>query len=144
MSSYRINEVDATDPDEAHTIRRFNAMMPEWPAIEDHHLQRGYWWLIHCDFGFGRPVGFAGMVPFTPFLGVGYLKRCYVEHRGAGLQTLAIQTREEKARRLGWKQLVSETTSIPSAANFRKLQYSEIIPEQKWGEPESLYFTKSL
>ena len=145
MTAYRINEVDGTDPDEAHTIRRFNAMV-DWPELTDHHLQSGYWWLIHSDFGFGRPIGFAGMVPFTPFCDVGYLKRCYVspEHRGNGLQMRTMYVREAKAKRLGWKQLVSECTSVQSAGNFIKAGYSPTVPEQLWGNPGSLFFTKTL
>ncbi len=139
---YRINEVDATDPDHAHVIRHFNAMVPDWPALTDDHLQRGYWWLIQSD----ETAGFAGMVPMTPFAGVGYLKRAYVlpEHRGQGLQLRSIFLREMKAKKIGWKQLVSETTNIHSAGNFVKAGYSPVLPEQLWGPEGSLYFTKEL
>lgn len=146
VTAYRINEVDATDPDEARTIRRFNDAVADWPPLSDDHLQRGYWWLIHTDFGFGRPIGFCGMVPFTPFLDTAYLKRCYIlpEHRGNGLQIRTMSVRENKAKRLGWKQIVSECTSVQSAGNFIKAGYSPCAPEQKWGESGSLYFSKLL
>lgn len=141
--NYRINEVDATE--EFLTIWNFNQMEPDWPPLEDRHIKNGYWWLIHTDFGFGRPIGFAGMVEFTPFCNVGYLKRCYIlpEHRG-GLQIRTIQVREEKARRIGWKQLVTESVSPQSTKNFLKCGYSLCDPEQKWGDPTSSYLTKNL
>ena len=144
MTFYRISEVDGTD--EARTIRDFNSLVEEWPAISPSHLHRGYWWIIHDEFGFGRPVGFCGLVPFTPFCDVGYLKRCYIlpEHRGNGLQIRCMYVREEKAKRLGWKQLVSECTSVQSAGNFIKANYTPTLPEQPWGNPGSLYFTKLL
>jgi hypothetical protein len=139
---YHIEEVDATDPREASTIRYFNAMVPDWPPLTDHHLQNGHWWIINAT----NAAGFTGMVPFTPFCGVGYLKRCYIspEHRGNGLQIRSLFIREAKAKGLGWKQLISETTNIASAGNFIKAGYSPTVPEQRWGAPESLYFAKYL
>lgn len=141
---YRITEIDGTDSDDAHTIRRFNAMVPDWPIIEPRHLQMGYWWTI-TDTNDSQ-VGFSGMVPFEPFQNVGYLKRCYVlpEHRGNGLQMRTMLTREAKAKKLGWLQLVSECTSVQSAGNFIKAGYSPCDPEQKWGAEGSMYFTKTL
>ncbi len=139
---YSINEVDGTDPCTAYLLHHFNSLVPEWPALEPQHLHRGYWWLIQSD----RTVGFAGLVPFEPFPGVGYLKRALVhpEHRGNGLQIRSMSVREDKARKLGWKLLVSETTNIQSAGNFIKAGYSPAAPEQKWGEEGSMYFTKTL
>jgi GNAT superfamily N-acetyltransferase len=142
---YRIIEIDGTDPHDANLIRQFNEMVPEWPALSDNHLQRGYWWVIYADFGAGRGAGFAGMVPMDPFP-AGYLKRCFIhpEHRGNGLQIRCLSVREDKAKKLGWKQLVSETTSVQSAGNFIKAGYSPCEPEQKWGAEGSMYFTKTL
>ena len=139
---YSINEVDGTDPDIAYLIHHFNSMVPGWPAIEPRHLQRGYWWLVQSD----DTVGFAGMVPFVPCMGVGYLKRAFVqpEHRGTGLQIRSMFVREAKAKKLGWTQLVSETTNVQSAGNFIKAGYSPFEPEQKWGEEGSMYFEKTL
>ncbi len=140
--TYSITEVDATYPDEAYLIRHFNGMVLDWPPLTDDHLQRGYWWLIQSM----ETVGFCGMVPFTPFCDVGYLKRCYIlpEHRGNGLQIRSMYVREEKAKRIGWKQLVSECTSVQSAGNFIKANYTPTLPEQAWGNPGSLFFTKNL
>src|SRR3954466_11299107 len=131
--SYRIIEVDGTDPDVSHRLRSYNSMVPEWPALEEHHLKNGFWWIFYSDFGFGRPVGFCGMVPFVPCEQVGYLKRCYIlpEHRGNGLHIRSMFVREAKAKSLGWRQLVSECTSVQSAGNFRKAGYAAVIPEQK-------------
>jgi GNAT superfamily N-acetyltransferase len=141
--TFRILEVDATYPDDAHTIRHFNAMVPEFPALSDHHLQRGHWWLIQAEFA---PVGFAGMVEFLPGGVVAYLKRCYIlpEARGHKLQLQTLALREVKARRLGYKQLVSETTNIQSAGNFIKAGFEPFEPEQRWGPEGSMYFTKTL
>lgn len=141
--TYRINEVDGTDPDEANLIRHFNKMVLGWPALSDAHLQSGYWWLIYSD---GRPIGFAGLVLFLPGGLVGYAKRCYIEPsaRGNGLQIRTLFVREAKAKRLGMKQIVSETTDITSAGNFVKAGFQPFVPEQPWGPEGSMYFVKAL
>lgn len=144
MSFYRINLVDGIE--EARAIRNFNAAVPEFPELTDDHLKNGWWFLIFKDFGFGRAIGFGGLVTFLPGGLTAYAKRAYValEHRGNGLQVRMLSIRCEKAKRLGFKQIVSETTNLASAGNFIKAGFSAFIPEQPWGPEGSLYFTKSL
>jgi GNAT superfamily N-acetyltransferase len=143
---YIFEEVDATDPGAAHTIHHFNALCPEiFPELEARHLENGYWWIAYCE---GEPVAFAGLVPMSPFDGYGYLKRCYVlpDHHGHGLQLRMMVAREVKARQIGWTHLVSEcgAGNSWSASNFRRAGFDLTEPEQKWGEPGSVYWIKSL
>ncbi len=146
--SYHIEEVDGSDPNVAEILHRFNGYAPEtFPALTSNHLEHGYWWLAYDD---QEVVAFAGMVPNDPYdiLGVGYLKRCFVmpEARRRGLQLLLLTTREVKARELGWKMLVSECAgeNHASAASFARAGFARTDPEQKWGEPGSLYWFKIL
>jgi GNAT superfamily N-acetyltransferase len=81
-----------------------------------------------------------------PFESVGYLKRAYVspDHRGHGLQLKMIEARLNKARELGWHQVVAETTSHWSAHNLALAGFEMVEVEQTWGEAGSLYFSKML
>jgi GNAT superfamily N-acetyltransferase len=146
MEQYRIREVAGRDRMVAAVLHGFNALAPEcFPPLEPRHLERGHWWIVYHS---GVPAAFAGMVPFEPFPGVGYLKRAYVmpKHRGHGLQRALLTTREAKARHLGWTLLVSECAAdnLPSARNFAAAGYAQAEPEQRWGAPGSIYWRKDL
>lgn len=142
MIIYKLVEVDGSLASEV--LHSLNANHSKFPLLEEKHFDLGYWWLLKTDGGI--LCGFCGLVPDDPFLGVGYLKRAYVspDHRGRGLQLKMIEARIEKAKELGWHQLVSETTSQHAARNFEYAGFEHCDPEQPWGEPGSIYFSKLL
>lgn len=126
-------------------IRSWNRAEPSFPALQDRHLVNGFWWFVdHLVFG---TIGFAGMVPFEPFPRVGYLKRAYIapDNRGHGLQRRLIEVRIEKARMLGWTQLVSDChhDNVHAARNFAAAGFEQCRPEQPWF-PDSLFWSKML
>ena len=140
---YRLVEVDGELS--AEVLHNLNGLEPDrFPPLREVHLETGFWWLLKDDHG--TLCGFAGLCEMFPFPGVGYCKRAYVspDHRGRGLQVKMLQAREEKARELGWHLLVGETTSAYAAANFRRAGFELTEPEQCWGQPGSLYFSKLL
>ena len=141
MYAYEIHEVDGLA--NSGTLNAFNALDPQFPPLTRHHYTNGYWWLAYLK---DEPVAFAGMVPMVPFPGVGYLKRCYVRHRGHGIQFRMMVARELKARQLGWSMLVSECAgdNTHSANNFMRAGYERFTPEQCWGVPGSIYWIKRL
>jgi hypothetical protein len=129
-------------------IRRLNAEARQFPGLENRHMLRGYWWLAYTEQG--EAVGFAGMVPFVPFdrLGVGFLKRSYMKpgFRG-GMQAAFLALREDKARMLGWKMLVTDAgvDNLHSQRNLEAAGYIRCEPEQPWFEqPASVYYEKVL
>jgi hypothetical protein len=141
---YEIAEVDGIA--NRHTIEHLNSLSPEiFPTLTARHLERGHWWLVYAG---DDAVGFAGLVPMTPFPNVGYLKRCLVRsgHHGHGLQHRLMAARELKARQLGWTMLVSECleSNSFSARNFARAGFIQVIPEQKWGAEGSVYWVKVL
>ena len=142
---YIIREVAGVSA--AEVLHYLNAQAPDrFPPLEQRHLERGYWWLVRT---WNRSIiGFAGMVPMTPFDGVGYLKRAYIApaHRGNGLQFKLLHLREAKAIEIGWHTLVSECHADNShaASNFIKAGFTVTDPEQVWGAPGSIYFVKRL
>jgi GNAT superfamily N-acetyltransferase len=145
--TYIIEEVDGSDPAIATELRRFNAMSPPelFPDLSDHHLESGYWWLVYNSVD--EAVAFAGMVPNEPHKGEAYFKRCYVrpDDVGHGLQLRLMFVREVKARELGYKQIVSECSEHSySNLNFRRAGFEQVFPEQPWGAPGSVYWSKTL
>ena len=142
---YVITEVDGYEPEIAEKLRAFNALDDHFPALTPHHLENGFWWLVHLA---GEAAAFGGLVPFEPFPKTGYLKRAYVlpEHRGNGLQGRLLAIREQKARGLKWTHLVSEcaSTNAPSANNFIRAGFRVCEPEQRWGAPGSIYWVKEI
>lgn len=131
----------------AKTIRELNAQAPDvFPPLTHLHLLRGQWLLVkHETYDF--PVGFAGLVPFHPFPKVGYFKRCYIDiaHVGQGLQLRTMRARERIAKAVGYKQVVSECSADSySNRNFVKAGWMKVDPEQPWGKPGSVYWSKDL
>lgn len=142
---YAIHEVDA--PASAEIIHFFNSLATDlFPPLEGSHIESGYWFLVFHKTT--EVVGFAGLVPMTPFPNVGYLKRCYVlpEHRGHGLQRQLLAAREGKALELGWTTLVTEThhNNEYSGRNFEKAGYRPCKPEQPWVNYSANYWVKDL
>jgi hypothetical protein len=140
-----IKEVDGVG--HAMVLRYLNAQEPSFPALKDHHLENGHWWVARLTLGRDF-VGFAGLVPMTPFDGYWFCKRAYVVpvHRGGGLQRMFLRLREDKAVTLGARALVGECAgdNRPSENNFLKSGFMHTSPEQVWGAPGSIFFIKRL
>lgn len=104
----------------------------------------GWWWLV---FDGAVPVAFAGMVKSEWGSCRGYLVRVGVlkSHRGAGLQSKLISTRERKARKLGFTSLVSDTTdNVPSANNLIRKGFELYEPVIRYGMSNTDYWKKDL
>jgi len=145
--AYRIREVDASDEDIAEVIHEFNKVEARWPALSDDELDghNCFWWLAYDDER--TAVGFAGLVPSQRYPNAGYLKRAWVAEtaRGSGLQGRFLRARALKARRIGWKMLVTETTdALHSANNLMKNGYRLFEPYEPWAFPNSLYWRKEF
>jgi hypothetical protein len=143
---YIIEEVDGSDPAIAKQLHHFNSLAPEtFPPLSQHHLEAGHWWLVYnAD---DEPVAFAGMVPMEPFAKVAFMKRCYVrpDDVGHGLQLRLLFCREVKCRELGYSQIVSECSEDShSNLNFRRAGFERVFPEQPWGKPGAVYWSKIL
>lgn len=140
-AAFRIREVDG--PKNADVIEYLhNECMPdeELPSVEE-----GYWWLAYDG---KEPVAYAGLHPSQRYRNVGYL--CIVgvlpEARGSGLQRRLIKVRENKAKKLGWDIIITDT--IPenpaSSNNLIKCGYVTYVPERPWKIEGALYWRKYL
>jgi GNAT superfamily N-acetyltransferase len=141
--SYQIREVDGRDDEiaevltELHRLTFFNgASVPpfDW----------GHWWLAYHA---AAPVAFAGAVPSTHVRNAGYFCRVGVlqSHWGNRLQLRLMRAMELRARRNGWRSLVSDTTgNIASANNFIRAGYRMYQPQYPWAFPSTLYWRKTI
>lgn len=140
---YKIRIVDADDDDVADTLADLHRLT-FFDAANLPKFGVGAWWLVyHGD----AAVAFAGVVPSTHVRNGGYFSRVGVlqRHRGRGLQRRLTRAIEAKARRIGWDNIVSDTTDNPvSANNFIQSGYRLYEPEVPWAWSHSLYWRKRL
>ena len=140
---YRIREVEGREEEisemltELHRLTFFGgASIPPF--------DRGHWWLAFHE---KLPVAFAGVVSSTHVFNAGYFNRVGVlkKHRGNRLQLRLMRALEARARRNGWRAVVSDTTeNIASANNLIHAGYRLFEPRCAWAWPNSLYWKKSI
>jgi GNAT superfamily N-acetyltransferase len=108
-------------------------------------LVRGYWWLAYDA---GRPVAFGGLVHSQYYQKSGYLIRSGVSwgNQGQGLQKRLIRARLNKARRLGWQWVMTDTsTRNPASANsLISCGFKMFVPWKKWNGRDSVYWQRRL
>lgn len=143
---YRIREVDPTDEDVAETIKELHTETfgDTAPQVDP---ERGFWWLAFATDGGRELAGFCGLTPTFADPTLGYLKRAGVlrRHRGQGLQKRFVRVREAKARRIGMRGIITDTSSNPSSANnLIACGYRIYDPEHPWGFSHSIYWSKDL
>lgn len=130
---------------ENERIRHVLNMMDEHCFPMDELASKAGWWWI--AWWAGEPAGFAGLRALAVEQHIGYLCRAGVlEHcRGHGLQKKLIRARIAYARRLGLRELVTDTTAnIPSANSLISCGFKLYTPVTKWAFDSSLYWRKSL
>lgn len=110
------------------------------PGDEPMDTTNGHWWIARND---EKLMGFAGMVPSVRWIDAMYLCRAGVVPacRGMGLQKKLIQVRIRKAKKLGYKWLITDTTDNPASSNsLIALGFRLFEPQKPWAFPNSLYF----
>ena len=106
--------------------------------------QEGWWWIAYDG---GNPVGFAVLCPSVRWCDCGYLSRAGVipSARGKGLQKKLIRARMRKARSVGYRWLVSDTTDNPASSNsLIATGFKLFNPSQPWAYRRSLYWRLKL
>lgn len=114
----------------------------EAPELE---YDDGYYWIAYTEEKV--PIGLGWLTASKSYSDFGYLARCGVMpgHRGQGLQRRFICVREEKARKLGWRGLVTDTTdTIYSANNLIREGFLLHEPLVRYAFKNSLYWKKSF
>jgi len=138
---YRIREVDGQDEDNAETLTELHRLT-FFGGVPVPAFDHGHWWLgLHGT----EPAAFAGLVRSTRVCNAGYFCRVGVlsTHRGRGLQQRLMRALELRARRNGWRAVVSDTTdNLISANNFIRAGYRLYQPSIPWAWPHSLYWRK--
>lgn len=139
----KVREVNPKDPRVSLVLEilQLECLPYDKPA----QTSKGYWWIAYSDSGV--PIGFAALYPSLRWADAGYMARSGVlpSHRGKGLQKALIKARIRKARKLGYKWLLSDTRDNPASSNsliacgFRLYQ-----PSKPWAFKNSLYFRLKL
>lgn len=140
---YRIREVNCQDDDVKDALCDLHEQtFLDRARVPD--FEQGHWWMA---FHRAKPVAFAGVVPSTHAANAGYFCRVGVvaEHCGHGLQVRLTRALETRARRNGWKTIVSDTTgNVTSANNFIRTGYRLYQPLSPWAWSHTLYWRKEL
>jgi GNAT superfamily N-acetyltransferase len=147
--AYRVREVDGLDEEIVDVIRELHdeCFGDSAPNISAEEAARGHWWLAYAVDGRRELAGFCGLTPTYADESLGYLKRAAVrkEHRGQSLQRRFVRVREAKARRLGMRGIITDTSDNPSSANnLIKCGYRMFTPEHPWGFRHTCYWEKNL
>ena len=140
---YAIRYVNGNDPEIAAILYRLQTHCLPGDVPIDPRV--GHWWL--CYSPKGSPIGFASMKESVRWQDTGYLSRAgvAVEHRGRGLQKRLIQVRVAKAKQLGWKWLLSDTSENPASANsLIACGFKMYEPRHPYGLKTSLYWRRKI
>jgi len=140
---YKIREVDGSDDETADTLRDLHKLtfFGEAPIPD---FEEGHWWI---GWHGSEAISFASMVQSDRYPRAGYFKRVGVlsSHRGHGLQLRHMRALEMRAKRNGWRKIISDTTDNPhSGNNFIAAGYWLLQPENPWSFPHSIYWVKEL
>lgn len=138
---YKIREVDGDDEHDDLISLHLRTFGPHEPMAD---FSEGYWWLAYFE---DEPIGFAGVGESILDDGIGYFSRVGIleQHRGNKLQLRLMRAFEGKARRVGWKRIVTDTHNRPySANNIIAAGYRLYSPIYPWSFPNALYWTKDL
>ena len=141
--TYKIREVDGHDEEIADILSTLH-LLTFFDSARAPNFEIGHWWI---GYHHKEPISFASLIPSDRYPRTGYFKRVGVlsAHRGHGLQLRHMRAIENRARRNGWNQIVSDTTDNPhSANNFIAAGYWILAPEAPWSFPNSIYWTKAL
>lgn len=114
------------------------------PEDEPYAPDKGYWWVAY--FG-SIPIGFAGLVRSVRWFDTGYLCRAGVisECRGHGVQKKLIRVRIQKAKKLGWRWLITDTTDNPASSNsLISCGFKLFEPSRPWSFRRSLYWVRRV
>jgi GNAT superfamily N-acetyltransferase len=140
---YRIREVNGQEEEIADILAELHRLT-FFDGAPVPSFDRGHWWLAYRA---AMPVAFAGAVPSTHVRNAGYICRVGVltAHCGQRLQLRLMRAVESRARRNGWKCVVSDTTgNIPSANNFIRAGYRLYQPRDPWAFADTLYWRKII
>lgn len=141
---YVIRQVSAPGPKRAALLRELHiATLGRDCPMPDFSV--GWWWIAYAEDG--SPAGFTGVTQSSLAEEYGYLKRSGVvaAHRGHGLQKRFIRVRERRARKNGWRYLISDTTdNVPSSNNLIRTGYVLTDSYQPWAWKNSLYWIKKV
>ena len=144
--SYYIRLVSTPEkPNEAaiEIVKKMDTI--QFPGCEVSRLKESHVWIAYSEAG--NPVGYASMY-YLKGENYGYFSRAAIkaDHRRRGLHTRLIRCRGNLARRLGWKGVLTYTSTDNSASanSLVNLGFRLYNPQYRWAGKEFLYFMRSF
>lgn len=138
-----IRQVEPAEERTAALLRRLQLEI--LPSDIPASTETGWWWIATNEKG--QAVAFSGLGMSSRWSDAVYLCRAGVLHtaRGQGLQKRMIRVRENKARALGMRWLVTDTTDNPASANsLITCGFRMFTPSAPWGNPTACYWRKEI
>jgi len=140
---YAIRKVNGKSKRVQNTLLRLQKEI--LPADAPCDVSIGHWWIVYTETN--KAVGFAGMMQSHQFTDCAYLHRAGVcdEHTGNGLQARLIKVRINKAKVMGFKWAVSDTSKNPASANsLINCGFKMYRPSKPWGWEFTCYWRFKL
>lgn len=141
-AAMQIRQVDTQDPEVVSTLYRLQKLC--LPGDRPMEVSDGFWWVAKVN---GVECGFAALVPSSRWSDCGYMARAGVLplYRGRGIQKKLILARVQKARRLGWRWLISDTTDNPASSNsLISCGFKLYKPMNPWSFKSALYWRRQI
>lgn len=140
---FRIREVNVDDyAEELEQLHR--DCFADGSPLADFY--EGFWWIAFEQTKYS-PAAFIGIRQSILNPHTGYFIRVGVHprYRGQGLQRRLMRAMEAKARKVGWRRIVTDTRDNPySANNIIDAGYRMFNPEPPWGFTNASYWTKEI
>lgn len=115
------------------------------PSDVPYPIYNAVWWLaFDAD---GEAIGFAGLAPSVEWSDAVYLCRSGVAEkaRGQGVQKRLILVREQHARRMKMRWLITDTHSNPASSNsLIRRGFQMYQPARPWAGATACYWRKDL
>lgn len=138
---YRLREVDSAEYSE-ELAALHAATFTDGSSLVD--FDEGHWWIAFLG---DEPVAFIGIVQAEEAPHIGYFVRVGVtpEHRGHRLQARLMRAMEQRAKKVGWLTIVTDTrNNPPSANNIIDAGYRMFEPASPWAATDASYWKKDL
>ncbi len=114
------------------------------PYDKPYDTSQGWWWIVYDE---DKPVGFAGLVRSSSWSDTGYFCRAGIlsSHRGQGIQKILIRMRLRKAKKMGYRWVVTDTRdNHPSSNSLISCGFRLFTPTNPWAYSDTLYWRKRL
>lgn len=114
-------------------------------GTEPTDASEGHWWIVYTESG--KAVGFGALKQSEQFADCAFFHRAGVcwEYTGNGLQKRLIKARIRKAKAMGFRWAVTDTSKNPASVNsLISCGFKNYLPSKPWGWDYTNYWRLKL